>query len=349
MSLIFLFYLSSGLFLGWASGANYMGNVFGTAVGTKMLSFTAAALICSIFIIFGAVYGGAGAASTIGSLGSINTMAGAFVAALAAAFAIFMITKTGLPVSSTQAIVGGIIGWNAFVGMPIDTSSLFKILGSWVVSPVLAAIFAMILMRLVKAFLHRFPLPLLYQDLYVRIALILTGAFGAYSLGANNIGNIVGVFTTAAPFNDVDVMGIFTLSSTQQLFLLGGIAIAAGVFTYSRKVINTIGREIMELSPTAAWVVVMSHSLVMFLFASENLHDFLVSHGLPAIPLVPISSSEAVIGAVVGIAFLQRGRGLRLKSLGKVAAGWITCPFIAALFSFIAMFFMQNLFGQPVH
>ncbi len=349
MNLVFLFYLSSGLFLGWASGANYMGNVFGTAVGTKMLSFTAAAIICSIFITLGAVYGGAGPASTIASLGSINTMAGAFVAVLAAAFAIFMITKTGLPVSSTQAIVGGIIGWNLFVGLPIDTYALFKILGAWIASPLLSAIFAMILMSVVKLFLHRFPLPLLYQDLYVRIALILTGAFGAYSLGANNIGNIVGVFTNVVPFNDIKIFGIISLSSTQQLFLLGGIAISIGVFTYSKKIINTIGRDIMELSPTAAWVVVMSHSLVMFLFASENLHNFLVKYGLPTIPLVPISSSEAVIGAVVGIALLQKGRGLKINSLGKVAIGWITCPFFAAIFSFIAMFFMQNLFGQPVH
>ncbi|MCP5049052.1 MAG: inorganic phosphate transporter, partial [bacterium] len=42
-----IFFLSSGLFLGWSLGANDAANVFGTAVGTKMVKFKTAALICS--------------------------------------------------------------------------------------------------------------------------------------------------------------------------------------------------------------------------------------------------------------------------------------------------------------
>ena len=56
-----LVFLSGGLFLGWSLGANDAANVFGTAVGTKMLRFKTAALICSIFLVLGAVIGGAGA------------------------------------------------------------------------------------------------------------------------------------------------------------------------------------------------------------------------------------------------------------------------------------------------
>ena len=56
-----LFFLSSGLFLGWSLGANDAANVFGTAVGTRMVSFRAAAIVCSIFIILGATISGAGA------------------------------------------------------------------------------------------------------------------------------------------------------------------------------------------------------------------------------------------------------------------------------------------------
>ena len=46
-----LLFLSSGLFLGWALGANDAANVFGTAVGTKMLSWRSAAIICSLFVV----------------------------------------------------------------------------------------------------------------------------------------------------------------------------------------------------------------------------------------------------------------------------------------------------------
>ena len=62
---IFIF-LASGLFLGWSLGANDAANVFGTAVGTRMVTFATAALICSVFVILGAVISGAGAAHTLG-------------------------------------------------------------------------------------------------------------------------------------------------------------------------------------------------------------------------------------------------------------------------------------------
>ena len=45
-----LIFLSSGLFLGWALGANDAANVFGTAVGTKMVSWRTAAIICSCLL-----------------------------------------------------------------------------------------------------------------------------------------------------------------------------------------------------------------------------------------------------------------------------------------------------------
>ena len=82
-----LFFLTSGVFLGWALGANDAANVFGTAVGTRMIRFTTAAIICSVFVILGAVFSGAGAAHTLGKLGAINALPGSFMAAFSAALA----------------------------------------------------------------------------------------------------------------------------------------------------------------------------------------------------------------------------------------------------------------------
>ena len=107
-----LIFLTSGLFLGWALGANDAGNVFGTAVGTKMVSWRTAAIICSIFVVLGAIVSGAGTSQTLGKLGAISALPGAFMTALSAAFAVYAMTKFGLPVSTSQAIVGAIIGWN---------------------------------------------------------------------------------------------------------------------------------------------------------------------------------------------------------------------------------------------
>ncbi len=55
-----LFFLISGLFLGWSLGANDASNAFGSAVGSKLVSFRKAAIIASIAVIFGAVIQGAG-------------------------------------------------------------------------------------------------------------------------------------------------------------------------------------------------------------------------------------------------------------------------------------------------
>ena len=71
-----------GVLLGWGLGANDAANVFGTAVGTRMLRFGIAAAICSVFVVLGAVLGGAGAAHGLGKLGAVNALPGAFMVAL---------------------------------------------------------------------------------------------------------------------------------------------------------------------------------------------------------------------------------------------------------------------------
>ncbi|MCH7887764.1 MAG: inorganic phosphate transporter [Proteobacteria bacterium] len=344
-----LLFLSSGLFLGWSLGANDAANVFGTAVGTRMVRFTTAAIICGVFVVLGAMISGAGPAHTLGKLGSINALPGAFMAALSAALTVYLMTKAGLPVSTTQAIVGAIVGWNLFSGSLTDTATLVTLILTWVICPVLAAVIAAGLYKAITAGLRKAKLHLLRLDAYTRAALMLAGAFGAYSLGANNIANVMGVFVPVSPFTAFSLGGGVTVSPVQQLFLLGAIAIAVGVFTYSKGVMMTIGRDLATLSPIAAFVVVLAHSIVLFLFASQGLEHLLARAGLPTIPLVPVSSSQAVVGAIIGIGLLKGGAGIRGRLLGGIALSWLATPAIAGLVCFIALFFLQNVFSQQVY
>ena len=268
MELTIILFLFGGLFLGWSLGANDAANVFGTAVGTRMVNFKTAAIICSIFVILGAVISGAGTTETIGKLGSINALPGAFACCVSAGFSVYVMTKFGIPVSTTQAIVGAIIGWNIFTGSKTDTSILTTILTTWVLCPILAGLIAIGLYLIVKRIIANSRIHILRLDAYTRLALLLAGAFGAYSLGANNIANVMGVFINVSPFTDISIFD-FIFSSTQQLFLLGSLAIAVGVFTYSKKVMFTVGNDLLKISPLSAFVVVFSHSIVLFLFASE--------------------------------------------------------------------------------
>jgi len=341
--------LGSGLFLGWSLGANDAANVFGTAVGTRMVRFVTAAAVCSIFVILGAVISGAGAADTLGKLGSIDAIAGSFMVALAAAVTVYGMTRSGLPVSTSQAIVGAIIGWNLFSNAVTDFRVLAKILLTWVACPLLAGIIAVLLFQLTKWILNKSSLHLLRLDAYTRVALIGAGAFGAYSLGANNIANVMGVFVPVSPFTDFALTEQFTLTSVQQLFLLGSIAIAVGVFTYSKRVMLTVGNDLMPMSPITAWVVVVSHSIVLFLFSSQGLEHALAQAELPTFPLVPVSSSQAVIGAVIGLGLLRGGRNVRWGMMLQIGAGWVVTPFLAAALCFVGLFFLQNVFDQRVY
>ena len=136
MELLIIVFLLGGLFLGWSLGANDAANVFGTAVGTRMVQFKTAAIICSVFVILGAIISGSGTTETLGKLGSINALPGAFSACVAAGLSVYLMTKLGLPVSTTQAIVGAIIGWNLYTGSSTNIQVLITILGTWVLCPI---------------------------------------------------------------------------------------------------------------------------------------------------------------------------------------------------------------------
>jgi PiT family inorganic phosphate transporter len=342
-----LLFLTSGLFLGWSLGANDASNVFGSAVGSKMVSFRKAAIIASIFVILGAVIQGSGASDTLGKLGGVNAIGGSFTLALAAGITVYVMTKFSLPVSTTQAIVGAIIGWNLFTGNTTDASTLSKIVATWISGPILGAVFSILLYILIIRFKRAAKIHLVRFESYIKTGLIVVGAFGAYSLGANNIANVMGVFVPAFNLQVLD-LGLFSLSSNQQLFLLGGLAIAMGILTYSKKVMETIGGNIVELTSEGAMVVVLAQSLVLFIFSSSGLSNLFVKMGLPPVPMVPVSSSQVIVGCVIGIGLYKGARNINFKLLGEIATGWLATPVMSGLLAFFSLFFMKNIFNINV-
>ena len=96
-------------------------------------------------------------------------------------------------------------------------------------------------------------------------------------------------------------MGDYTFTSTQQLFLLGGLAIAFGIFTYSKGVMMTVGGQLGRLTPTAAFVAVTAHSIVLFVFASRALSDWLTQmNSASSLPDYPAYSYVRLRDSIVG-------------------------------------------------
>lgn len=347
MDITYFIFLSSGLFLGWSLGANDVSNIFGAAVGSKMLKFKTAAIIASVFIILGAVFSGSGTTATLSSLGEVNAIAGSFMVAFSAALSVYFMAKTGLTTSTSQAIVGAIIGWNLYAGKATNTTVLLKIVSGWIICPFLSGLIAVFLYFSLKRILNKAHIHMLMQHQLLRIGLVLAGAFCTYALGANNIANVMGVFVQTAPFDTLHI-GNLSFSPMQILFFLGAIAISVGVFTYSQKVMVTIGKNVMKMSPFVALVVVLAQALVLFIFSSSMLKNALLAIGLPSIPLVPVSSTQAVIGAILGIGLFKGGHMINWSIVGRIVAGWFTTPLMSLVICFVSLFFLQNVFNLTV-
>jgi inorganic phosphate transporter, PiT family len=342
------FFISSGLFLGWSLGANHAVNVFGTAVVSKMVKFRTAAIIAGVFVVLGSVISGSGTTKTISELGPINAIAGSFSVALAVGISVTAMTRAKLPVSTSQAVIGAIIGWNIFTGSPTDLGSLSKIVSSWVASPIIAGLFGYLIFTLLKKTVLTWKIHLLELDNYTRVGLVIVGALASYSLGANNIANVMGMFVFAPLFRDYSLGGMVTITGVQQLFFLGGVAIAFGIFTYGKNVMETVGNDLYKISPLTGFVVVFAEFIVLTLFTSVTIESLLLSNGLPSIPLVPLSTTQAFIGAILGVGLAKDPHSINFKVLGKIALGWVIAPVSAGIITFVSLFFIQNVFEQKV-
>ena len=344
--MILIFSLISGLFLGWSLGANDASNLFGTAVGSRMVKFRTAAIVSSIFVLLGAVLQGSGTTETLSSLGAIDSLGGAFTVVLCSAIIVTVMTKYRIPISTGQVIVGAIVGWCYYTSNPVEYGVLGQIMGSWVLGPILGAVFSALLYLLVRKFIRSSKMHMLKMETIIRISLIVVGAFAAYSLGANNIANVMGVFVNSVSFSLT--IASFTFSSTQVLFFLGALAIGLGIFTYSKRVMDTIGNGVLDMTPEMAIVVVLSQAIVLFIFSSSALSNFVVSLGLPAIPLIPISSTQVVVGALVGVGLIKGAQEIKMKTIGNIMLSWVISPVVAALFTFVSLFFVQRVFDIQV-
>ncbi|WP_294870535.1 inorganic phosphate transporter [Sulfuricurvum sp. RIFCSPLOWO2_12_FULL_43_24] len=149
-----------GIFMAFNIGGNDVANSFGTSVGAKTLTVKQALMIAAIFELGGAMLAGAEVTNTIRkgivdiSAMDFDPMLLVFVmmgSLLSAGTWLLYATFKGYPVSTTHAIIGGILGGSIALGyatMEVGESvfglvhwdQVTKIAISWVVSPILGGI-----------------------------------------------------------------------------------------------------------------------------------------------------------------------------------------------------------------
>jgi PiT family inorganic phosphate transporter len=302
--------LGAGAYVGWNIGANDTANCVGTTVGCGLLSFKKAVILVSVFAILGAMLQGQYVMETIGN-GIVKTelnYTAVCVALVCSGFFVTLATFFRIPTSTSQAIVGGVVGIGLAVGAEVDFSKFLIIAESWIICPVLVMALAYGLMHLVIQILRRFETrSVLFQQAFGWLA-IVSACYVAYSMGASNAGNAVGPIANLGIINP------------QLLLLVGGLSIAAGAITYGRKVADTVGKGITPLDIPGAFVAQISSAFGMHLFSMLG---------------IPVSTSSAIVGAVVGVGLVKGARAISKRTTLTILAGWALTPILAATSAFV--------------
>lgn len=159
-TLLLVFATIVGGYMAMNIGANDVANNVGPAVGSRAITLIGAIIIAAICEAMGAIIAGGEVVDTIKS-GIIDARSLSepriFVALMLAALTsgalwLHLATAIGAPVSTTHSIVGGILGAGiAAAGMEVvNWLELLRIASSWIISPVLGGVIAVIFLYIIK-------------------------------------------------------------------------------------------------------------------------------------------------------------------------------------------------------
>jgi len=265
-----------GTFMAWGIGANDVANAMGTSVGSGAVTIKQAIIIAVIFEFAGAILAGGEVTATIRK-GILDAalftnephllVYGMLASLLAAGMWLLIASSFGWPVSTTHSIVGAIVGFGA-VGVGVDAvawSKVFRIVISWIASPILAGVISFILFRSLQNLIidtkHPFDNAKKYVPYYmflvgfiVSLVTIFKGlkhvgvsfdTFTSYSLsiGVGLLVAIIGTFLIRNIHLDPDENKDFYYASMERVFgVLMIITAAAMAFAHgSNDVANAIG------------------------------------------------------------------------------------------------------------
>lgn len=391
-----------GLYVAANIGANDLANAVGTSVGSGALTLKQAVWISIIANTLGAVLAGGHVTGTI-SKGMIDPalfasepdklMLGMFAALISAGLWVHLSTYFGLPVSTTHAIVGAVVGFGIIsVGAgAVNWGKIVTIAVSWVISPAAGALVAggifyftekkimsakdslaaavhyapalifLVASVLILSFIFKGlknlhleigffyaalltipcaalaamvgrrwlrwqvrlkcelgPNPQRYSPaecLFARLQ-VLTACYVAFAHGANDVANAVGPL--AAIFSVVKTKSVaLQMEVPFWMLFAGGIAVGGGLIAFGRRVMETIGKNITEMTPIRGFCAQFGAATTILICSRLGM---------------PVSTTHVLVGAVVGVG-LMRGMGtLDLRILKNIGLSWVvTLPFTIVL------------------
>ncbi len=347
--------LASGLFMGWSLGTNDAANAFGTAVATRVVKYRHAVIIISVMVMIGAILLGDQSLEQLSSFAVNNKITPteeevnnaianglldniklksalkAAIVFICGGLTVFVMSYLKFPVSANQSIQGAIIGWglcyadysNAEI-LQQNLKQIVKFVSTWFISPLGAGIISFVLVFLVDKFIAKKLTSLRSYDLILKIGYIGAGALAAFSIGQNSSASVTAYYYSAHE-------GANLLSDPKITAILGGIAISIGVLTYSKKVMMTVGSSIAEISQIDGFLVIIAMAACVLIIGD--------------VIGIPVSTSQACVGAVVGAGLYKNPKSINLKVLKNIGLAWLSSPTVAGVMAYIVAICTKSYFG----
>ena len=329
LELVAIVVLLAGFYVAWSIGANGSGDCIGTAVGGRILSYRRAVAIMILFVLLGAGLEGWKNMHTVGEgivIGPPGTNPLSNVPLLVVSTLLVVgiwttiNTMWGLPISTSQSMVGAVIGAGLLLShfqpggaeINVQFGVLGAILISWLLSPIFALLLAFIIYRVISPPLRRIKNIVVLNQVSL-ILIIATSAATAYALGANDVGASTGA--VYAFFRDGANWSIMML-----IGLLGGVGLAVGALTYSRKVMHTMGSGITKLDALSASAAQLGAALTVWSFVQFR---------------IPVSTTQAIVGAIIGVGLVKGAAAVSGRKLGHIWIVWVLGPIITCVLSIV--------------
>ncbi|MFB2970058.1 inorganic phosphate transporter [Aerosakkonema sp. BLCC-F183] len=146
---------------------------------------------------------------------------------------------------------------------------------------------------------------------------VLSACFVAFAHGSNDVGNAIAPLAAIAYIRRTGSVPLGDFSIPLWILVLGGLGIVAGLAVLGKNVITTVGENIIPLQPSGGFCAELATATTVLLASRLGL---------------PVSTSHALVGGVIGIGLVQNWRSIRISTLRSIAGAWvITIPITASL------------------
>jgi PiT family inorganic phosphate transporter len=291
----------------YINGFHDAANSIATVVSTRVLSPGKAVIWAAFFNFVAAFTFGTAVASTIGS-GMIHIEVVTFavvLGGLTGAIVWDLITwYYGLPTSSSHALIGGYAGaavakagFGAIIPAGWSKTLIFIVL-----SPFIGLVFGLGLMTAIF-WLFRWTPPSRVDRWFRRLQLI-SAAFFSLNHGANDaqktMGVIAGVLFAAGYIKSFYI--------PFWVILIAHAAISLGTLAGGWRIIHTVGSKITKLQPVGGFAAETGAAFALLIATRYG---------------VPVSTTHAITGAIVGVGATRRLSAVRWGVAGQIVWAWV--------------------------